>query len=281
MSFIRDKAHLLLDQHKYSEAVLLLLQALDDGEDDENLYYLIGQCYRFINNYAMAIYYLKIAVDMSSSIHNFMALGIVFQLDKQYSQSIKILKLAIEKDPNHLLAYNSLALTYKRIGKYTKAIDLYDTALNIMADHIIMKMNNSQTSKIIEGTYDDKNLWVEYALNTSMRYTIKSNIQSIGFPTGETATREEEEHTNAGLYWKDKTDKDGKITRIFLPNYLNSFREILTDTVTYANFIADRGLILNLMGNEVQGNLHLKEGQLFLTEYNAKVNIEDRWEINS
>ena len=266
---MKNKAFELINSKRYQEAQEILFKLVEDGEDDENIYYLIGQTYRYLDKYSQAIHYLKIASKMHSSAPNLLALGIALQLNRQYENAIDTLKQAIDVDKNNLLPYNSLALTYKRMGEYQIAADTYENVLKIMGYQIIFDMNNSRETVFVESNFFNSNLWFEYAIAAAVYFSQADNINSIRFPTGESAEKEEREHNYEGLYWIDEEDGDeSKISRLFLPNYFNTYQMILASNSIYASFMGDRGQILELLGENEDAQKHLIEADEFMQLYN-------------
>ncbi len=265
---IKYEAFKLIEMKKYSEALVLLLQLDEEGVDDESLYYLLGQCYRYLEIYPTAIHYLQVASQKKANTTNLLALGIAMQLDKQYEDAIKIFKKAINVDQNFLLAYNSLALTYKRMGEYQTAADTYERVLQILGYQIIFDMRNSRENEYVESSFSENDLWMQYALNAALYFAQADNIQSILVPA---ADEPNQYHEYGGLYWVDREDNNKKISRFFLPNYFDTFKMELTRDNMYSSFIGDKGLILELLGDNEESAKHLREAQEFMELYNNGV----------
>lgn len=75
----------------------------------------------------------------------------------------------------------------------------------------------------------------------------------------------EEERTekNAGLFWVDLPNDQGKSVRLFLPNYFNTFRETLRLNAAYSNLIANRGAVIELLGRHEEACQHFNEANEF------------------
>ena len=265
---MRDEAIELFHAQSYSAALALFLRLYEEGENDHNLFYLIGQCYRYLDQYSQATYYLEIASNMNPSAPYLLSLGIALQLDKEYDQAIEVFENAIKTDKNYLLPYNSLALTYKRKGEYQKAADIYENVLKIMGYQIIFDMKNYRETVFIASNFFENNLWFEYAITAAIYFSQADDIGSIRFPTEESAEKEEREHNYEGLYWIDEEDDEGKISRLFLPNYFNTYQMILASDSIYASFMGDRGQILKLLGENEDAQKHLIEADEFMQLYN-------------
>ena len=70
----------------------------------------------------------------------FLALGIAFQLVKDYRSSIDTLEEAIRLDPRLFSAYNSIGLTYRKMGEFRKAVEWYSrgagSIVNAITDEV-------------------------------------------------------------------------------------------------------------------------------------------------
>jgi tetratricopeptide (TPR) repeat protein len=134
----RDLAIKLMDQNKFSEAIPLFINLIETNPNDWSLHYMVGQCYRLINNYSDAVESLKIASSLKSDDPRiYLALGIAHQLAGAFSSAINALERAVELEPSFFSAYNSLGLTYKINGDYEKALDWYFRAANGIASAAI------------------------------------------------------------------------------------------------------------------------------------------------
>jgi hypothetical protein len=93
--------------------------------------------------------------------------------------------------------------------------------------------------------------------------SVAQNVGGIAWPTGEQALEEERTERHAGLYWIENPNEKGEIVRLFLPNYFNTFREILAQDATFANLIGNRGTILEVLGRHDQAHQHFQEATEF------------------
>jgi len=93
MSERRNTAINLMRQHRFAEALPLFLRLTELTPDDWWLFYMVGQCYRFINNFREAVNALKKAADLNPGNANvFLALGIAHQLAEDYKSAIVALE---------------------------------------------------------------------------------------------------------------------------------------------------------------------------------------------
>ena len=76
--------------------------------------------------------------------------------------------------------------------------------------------------------------------------------------------REEKLHTHRGLYWLDSADTQGRKTRLFLPNYFNTFRERICSDEIYSTLVGNRGTVLELMARHEEAQRHFAEANEFM-----------------
>jgi predicted RNA polymerase sigma factor len=63
--------------------------------------------------------------------------------------------------------------------------------------------------------------------------------------------------------------------RLFLPNYLDTFRELLKRDAAYSNLIGNRGTVLELLGRGDEARRHIDEASEFLPHDNSQKSV--RW----
>ncbi len=125
----RELALDLLDQQKFSEALPIFLHLSEGNPEDASLFYMAGQCYRFMSLIHESIEALEKAAALApNQAHIFLALGISYQLVDDYEQSVSNLEYAIEIDRHLFTDYNSIGLTYRKAGKFREALDWYSRA---------------------------------------------------------------------------------------------------------------------------------------------------------
>jgi tetratricopeptide (TPR) repeat protein len=130
MSDQRDVAIGLMRQQKFSEALPIFLHLMESNLDDGSLYYMAGQCFRLINNIPEAVRFLTKSASLNpNEAHTFLALGIALQLAEEYELAIEKLKHAVSLEPVLFSAYNSIGLTYSKIGQFREALEWYSKAV--------------------------------------------------------------------------------------------------------------------------------------------------------
>jgi tetratricopeptide (TPR) repeat protein len=124
----RDVAFQFMETGQFSRALKILL-GLAETESDWNLFYLIGQCYRYLEDFGNAARWLEKANGARpGDTQVLLALGIIYQLQERFAEAARALKTAIEVDPNNFSAYNSLGLTYRIQSRFNEALEWYEKA---------------------------------------------------------------------------------------------------------------------------------------------------------
>lgn len=261
----RDLAMSFMKSGRYADALPILVRAARSNPKHYGNWYMAGQCYRFTDNLPKAIEYLKQAARLSPSEPAvFLALGIAFQFYGQLNNAVGSLVKALDIDSNYDLAYNSLALTQMKKGDFEFALHNYDEALKAMTRRIVKTLNNSSGRGITKYHDSPYSLWGEYALFGAMFIASSdSSVTDIAMPSGEFTMREEKDENYEGLFWQDQIGDNGKKTRLFLPNYFNTFEARLHDNIDYSILIKGKGTALKELGREREAREHYDEAEYF------------------
>lgn len=261
-----NRAIELIETQRFDEALPLLRRVNKQDPLQWNAWYLAGQCCRYLNDMEGAIQCLSRAAELKTDEPSiYLSLGIAYQLKSQWVQAVEAFRRAIEIDSDFVLAYNSLALTQKKIGEYDKSIHNYDAGAMALSRRIVKAMQNKRTSPILKHRDTTGQLWYRYAIYAAVDMVGNSEgINHIAWPTGEQAMEEERTEKHAGLYWTDALNEKRETVRLFLPNYFNTFREQLKQNDIYSNLIGNRGAVLELLSRHDEAHLHFDEANEFL-----------------
>jgi tetratricopeptide (TPR) repeat protein len=256
----------LMKDSRFEEALSLFRQDIEKNPKTWSTWYMAGQCSRFLNDIQGAIQYLSGATQLSDNEPTvFSALGIAYQLDRQWDNSISAFRRAIELDEDYVNAYNSLALTQKQSGQLELALHNYDAGAKALARQIVKSMLVNGPIAIYKHRDTKGNLWAEYAMYGAMHLASTADgIDSVAWPTGTQAMEEERTESHGNLYWVDNPNENGEIVRLFLPNYFNTFREKLRQDIEYSNLIGNRGTVLEAVGRHDEARLHFEEAEEFM-----------------
>src|SRR3990170_570067 len=174
--FAFNKVQHFINSGSYVDALYLLRRELVHDPDDWNTYYLMGFCYRAINDYEMSIRCYLDATSINpeeSSIY--LGLGIVYQLNNDLENAVNSFIKAIRINKNFIEAFNSLGLTYSRQFKYELAIQEYRNGIDRLMNSDIDKISQ-RNPEIIGSSKDGKSLEVNTRLFEEVNKLLKSEI---------------------------------------------------------------------------------------------------------
>ncbi len=264
MTNLVDQAYQFINSKKYDDAIALLNSSINQDNQNWNAWYLLGQCYRFTNDIANAVACHEKAYSLNKKEPAILlALGIAHQLNQNLIEAIKAFEQAIRDDEFYIIAYNSLALTYKRMGNLDKAIDVYTDGLNAIGKKFCLSIDNSRASKIYKHENIPFTLWTKFIISGAIYLAAKFNCDSVLIPNSIQAESEESTEKHQGLYWIEKEINDGKKSFEIFPNLLNSFRESLRGNRLYITMLRDQGLILEILGREEDAQANFAEADYF------------------
>lgn len=244
-----DRVRNCFQRKRYDEALTILRHCLS-RENDWNTLYLAGQACRFLGQLDEAEQYLAAAVALEDEHAAVLAaLGIVYQLKENYEQAVAWLERAVQLEPGSELALNSLALTYKKMGRFEDSLKHYEAALTGLFRRLALNLTNSVDNPIIPHRETDGKLWTEKACEMMLFLAaLTPGIDKVAWPSGENAERELRTEANRGLLYKQLVDSLNQSVLYFLPNYFNSVRERLRGDLTYAILLNNIGSVLAQMG---------------------------------
>lgn len=257
-----------MKSRRFAAALPLLQKAIDEDPSNWGAWYMAGQCYRFMDELPTAVsYHSKAAALKPDEPAVLLALGIALQLTNRLGEAVEVFRQAIEVDQDYELAYNSLAMTQKKQGEFELALHNYDAGANALSRRIVRGLRNDRSSTIFKHEDMEHHLWAEYAIYGALYLaSLTDSIEGMALPTSEQAMKEERDEYHSGLYWVDTPNSEGKQTRLYLPNFLNTFRETLKHDRAYCDLIGNRATILKELGRSEEAKKHLAEAAYFLPE---------------
>jgi tetratricopeptide (TPR) repeat protein len=225
----------------------------------------IGRCYLLLGDNKRAVYYLKKTAELNpQEIPALMDLGVTLERANLNDEAIEIFVKVLEINPDYLSAYNSLALTQMKIGQFDYAQNNYESGIKTLARDLVKSLVNDRLNQILRTPDTQHNLWANYAMTAALYIASQDeNIKSVAFPTGETALREARTQAHEGLYWIDQRDDKGNMTRMFLPNYFNTFFSLLSENRFYFRLIGSIGETLKHQGKYEEAKKHFAEADYF------------------
>lgn len=263
---MRDSAIDLMKSGNYQAALASFKALLVKDARDWTLLYMAGQCARFTNDIPLAVTYLKRATQLNQTEPQlFLALGIVHQLSSQLRESEAALRKVLELDADMESAYNSLGITQKKLGELDLALHNLEEGLKALSRRIARPMKNQRESGIFPHPSVLGTRWTQVAIyGATYLCALEADISRLAWPTGEQAIQEARTKTHAGLFWKDSIDASGTKTRLFLPNFFNTFCVRLREEQVYRNILGNLGSVLDLMDKSSEAKACFSEADEFL-----------------
>ena len=216
-----------------------------------NAFQLLGQAYRFKEDFNNAVTYLKKSIEAREHWSNIKNLGIVYQQMGEYNKAIKLHSRSLDLDDTQPLTWNSLAYTQKYMKQYDKAEKNYETGIKVHLRNIVKSLNNNINSVFYpHNEVAIQPLFTQYALDAAIYLTVKKNYNSISVPNGAAAEAIIKDETRKSLYWSIYTTKDGEKTFVVMPNFFNTLLHKLLKDETYFLLLGNKAEVLELQGKE-------------------------------
>ena len=143
----------IFNEKKFDELIeklLPIVQKVDNNKASDiplwNVYYIVGQSYRYKEDFKNASWYLKKSVETQKNFSNLKALGIICQKKGEYNEAIKLHSRSLDLDDTQPLTWNSLAYTQKYMKQYDKAEKNYETGIKVHLRNIVKSLNNNINS---------------------------------------------------------------------------------------------------------------------------------------
>lgn len=172
----------LIEAGENSRALGFVTRRIESNPDNAYLYYLAGIVYRSANMLDKAIENYSIATKLDpQGEYILLALGIAQQLNGQLEHAVQTLKKAIQINPDLPESYNSLGMTYKKLGKLLNAQHWYDEGLQCLvrlASAQARRENPSVASRTVGNSVFFNPQLLEEShkiLKSTPQYTIMSN----------------------------------------------------------------------------------------------------------
>ena len=133
---------LYFDNKKYSEAVSLLEEAVQNFPDNFAVNFILGISYMQLNKYLNAKNYLKKAVDIDSkNVNALSAYGYTLSQLKQPEDAVYYLNEALKLSPQNVELLGTLGLIYNTLKKYPESDSIYTKALEVDSTNSLV-LNN-------------------------------------------------------------------------------------------------------------------------------------------
>lgn len=275
----------LLDARKFDQLINYLDSIKDDNENNWNYHHQYGFVFRIMGKYDDALIYYHKALNIFNAInkqwdeglddsktnkedltminHN---LGIAYQLNEDFVNSVKYLNESIEADEYNISSYSSLGLTYRKMEKYVDAQSVYLQGKDKLFGNILKKIENKpigKNSEIINYSFDEDQIWVETSTRALMELSRLDKIESVYMPGGQVAKNYYQEKNDAGILFKDAEENDKKV-RWVLPSYFDYMYLSLKSDLIYTSLLNNLGVINLLLGERDEAKAIFKESIEFI-----------------
>ena len=224
-------------------------------------HYILGHCLRSMSDTFGAIQSFEKANALSPQMPTtLLALGIAKQSLGSYGEAIGAFKVALEIDPDFVPAINSLAMTQKLMGEPAQADHNYEHGLKTLAKNIAARLENRADNVRHPHADSRTHIWVTYA-NTALLWLAArdASVQAVALPTIAMAEEDAATENLKGWYWDEFLDGPGRKTRLYYPNFFNTFRFSLVQSRVYKDLIGNRSTVLRMLGRDEEAEAHLQE----------------------
>ena len=224
-------------------------------------HYILGHCLNSMSDTFGAIKSFEKANELSPRTPTtLLALGIAKQSQGSYGEAIEAFKVALEVDPDFVPVINSLAMTQKLMGEPAKADHNYEHGLKTLAKNIVARLENRADNVRHPHADSRTHIWVTFA-NTALLWlaTRDASIKAVALPTAEMAEEDVATGNLKGWYWYEFFDGSGQKTRLYYPNFFNTFHYSLVQSRIYKDLIGNRSTVLRMLGRDVEAEVHLQE----------------------
>ena len=268
---MRQQAIELMRLGQFQKALGCFENLLVSDSTDWSVYYMAGQCARFSKEMPKAKSFLQKAISLNNSEPSvYLAYGIALQLSDDLQMSVEAFRSALELDSNLVLAYNSLGLSQKKLGKLDLAKHSLEEGLRALSRNIAVGLVNQRSSPVVAHPSSEAPYWTKVAIGAAMFLSAREpSISKLAWPSGEMAAEEARTRKHGGLFWTDQSGGNESITRLFLPNFFNSVFRILKNDPTYANLLGNLGSVIDLLGDSETAQSHYAEANEFLSSGRA------------
>lgn len=273
---LRKAAFSLLAARRFQEALPKVLRALETWPGDWGL--LHGLAIAVDATKGIEHAHPHFARALQASPNNPVTLtmfGLGLHREGQHIEAKHRFVEAATSNPDYHDAYVGLALAQRDLGEFDKAVHNLDAAGKAMARTMarFAGQHNSVSSPIYPYRRLGRDLWVEHAVFGAMHLVAEDGgLGEFRLPTHELAQVEYRERRFQGLYFRD-IDENGKLSRLYLPNYLDSFREWLVGHASYISICEVMGQVLHALGRSEEGQDHQAEAEAFRSAKVAEPSI--------
>jgi len=260
---LNEKGIAAMRSRDWNIASQYFIKSLEKDEGQAHVNYMLGQCFRFLSDYPRAIEKLSLATQMENGHKEwFLALGIALQLNEQLEESLDALRKANILDKDYDLAYNSAAITFRKLGDFEKATSVYDMCAEAIIRKFLFTARNIREQQPSVFFETSTSIYVDYTLKAMLEHSARTGIKKVIFPTEELAAAEYKEQKYGGLLWVDDETSEGS-RRLYLPNCFDNVRSMLASSQLYYMCLENKSQALHELGEDSLARECLREASIF------------------
>lgn len=165
-------------------------------------------------------------------------------------------------NPLDYFYWNDLGIAYKKQGQLREAIIAYLNGVNTIFQNIYLQLKNSKQNNFYGlETIADKSehkFWFDRTIDCITAYAKTDGIESIRFPSEQTANKFSDKSVYGGLLYYDNEN-----IRYILPNFIHTIADSLMWNKLYATYLNNIGVVYAEMGNNEKARTYFREAIAF------------------
>lgn len=239
----------LLSQNRHTEALAICDEALSDNPRDANIWHLKGFVHRLMGDFPAAISAQERSLDLEpGQIPVLMALGIARQLGGDFEGALEEFRKVQAINPYHSAAYNSAALTREKMGNVAKAAELYEAAMQVLVDSIVLGLENRRENTYVPSGVLVAGEWWRLVSKSVLKMAARAGVAAVVLPTPDMADCPIMAKEYGGSYWFD-FKSDDRLERVLLPNFYQTVCLRLKSCADYSLYAQNLSNVLQHMGD--------------------------------
>ena len=253
---------------QWNESIHFFSESLLSDPNQAHVHLMLGQSYRFAEEYSKAVEHLTQAVSINNQDAGwFSALGIALQLDNRLEESVEAFRKANTLDPYYSTAYNSAAISFRKMGNFKKAKEVYDLGINALITDFLMRYPNEKSQEIYIETFRSSELFMQFAMDAAIKFAARSNLEKVSFPKPEAFLSEVRSNQYGGLMWVDNLESEVGAIRMYLPNYFATLSAHLCSSPTYYMMVENKARDLFELDELEDARAHENEALIYKDWY--------------
>lgn len=260
VNILRQQASICVHERRWAEGLRIARKLIEHDSLDLVGNRAGGICARHLDALDFAAECLRRAVLVDDQdVGTWASLGIVYQLQERWGDSVDAFRHSLTLDPDHVMSFNSLALTQKKAGELDLALHNYDAAAKALVRAIVKNLDNTPDGATYTYFETPTSIWLEYARYGAMYLAIEAGVDGM-------ACDKLDADSQPGLddrLWEDRPDGAEKRVRWYRAKFYYAIQSALLSDWRYANILGNRAGVLELLGRDDEYREHCLERDLF------------------